>query len=148
MRRLLYIVIILSLYSCTENRLNVYNETVDGADRIVINFAGQKDSIIRDTGKLLLNLKGILKRGVKPTAVKETKPACQLYLYKEGRRTGLLSVSEKWDYVIVDLGEVNFGFPMTYGIGMALGDMAPRSTAANMGGCCATQLPISKDSED
>lgn len=123
--RCLYIIIsIFLLTSCADRTVKQYELLVDRADRFVLSKREQKDSIVISDAPQLRNMKEILKRNIKQQSPRKIIVDWTIALYLEEKRIGLLMVSygEK-PYVNFRSDSLNFTFPLTYGIGMALSEL-------------------------
>lgn len=123
---LIFIPFLLLLSSCSgDKRLHNYNQIVDSADKIVI-YARHADTFAItntiDSLEYLQNLKNILKRNIIPEAQRKFIARHRIEIYSHEKLLGVLLISENKDDPFVNFtnDSFEFGFRLTYGIGMSL----------------------------
>ena len=129
MRRLIFLIVIILLYSCKDKTVKNYERLVEKADKIVITERDHDDTIIVKSAIVLQNLKDILKRNIKPETPRKFIIDKSINLYAGDRKLGLLMVGygEK-PYINFRSDSLCFTFPLTYGIGMALDELSSENS--------------------
>ncbi|MBX3240820.1 MAG: hypothetical protein KIT80_22985 [Chitinophagaceae bacterium] len=121
--------LILLLSSCANKTVRNYEQLVDRADKIVIGRLGQYDSIVITNAAVLQNMKDILKRNIKQESPRKFIADQSMTLYVANKQIGTLLVSkDDKPYVNFRSDSLNFTFPLTYGIGMFLGELTSENS--------------------
>jgi hypothetical protein len=120
MRQLIGLIFILTINSCSKiNSLETYNKIIDSADKI--RQLEQVDNEWRVTREVaakedLQTLKDVLKRNIKLESKKELTPDNKFEIIKGDKVLGRVLILHPFANFISD--ELEFGFRLTYGIGM------------------------------
>ena len=127
MKPIVFITILLSLYSCKDKRVAHYERLVDAADRIVIRNQETIDSLVIAASPELNNVKAILKRNIRPQSPVKFFPKRSIVLYSQTQQIGMLLISlGETPSVNFRSDSLNITFPLTYGIGRMLEYAAPQ----------------------
>ena len=120
MRQIIGLTIILTLSCCArDNRLEVYNQIVDSADKIKISKLVDNDWKLESevAGKEKLQfLKDVLKRNINPETQRKFKADKKFEIVKDDKVVGQLLILHP--FVNFTSDNLGFGFRLTYGIGM------------------------------
>ncbi len=114
---------LLTITSCSQSKIDQYNEIIDRTSRIEINYKNLNKKLELDT-KQVENFKRILKRNIDPTIQEKFIADIQIDLYDKEGRIGHLMITEFNSKPFVNFGsdDLNFGYPLTYGIGQYLNE--------------------------
>ncbi len=120
-------VIILILFfaaSCNDNKLQNYERIVNSADKFEIHYKNT-GRIITIPDSLKSNIKNILTRDIKPESQRKFINDVSIQLYKGGIKSGTLMITNNATKPFVNFksDSLNFGFRLTYGIGMTIGEL-------------------------
>ena len=120
----LLFIITLTLTACSQSKIDKYNSIVDRTTRIEINFKNP-DSIIELDNNQVEVFKDILKRNIEPAIQRKFVADLQIDLYDNDRRLGFLMITDNDPKPFVNFGSdsLNFGFQLTYGIGMYINEI-------------------------
>jgi hypothetical protein len=124
MKRLFQILILLSLFSCIDRRISEYQTILSQVDNIQIEYKPLNKTAELNSGNVKM-LKEILTRNIRPTIQRKFKSDTQVNLYSNGEKIGFLMINNDPDLPFVNFcsDKLNFGFQLTYGIGMYLDDI-------------------------
>ncbi len=114
-------IVFLSLTACSQPKIDKYNSIIDRTTRIEITFKDSARKIELDKKQVEM-FKDILKRNIEPEIQRKFIADAQVNLYENDGRIGFLMLTDNETKPFVNFGSenLNFGFPMTYGIGMYL----------------------------
>jgi hypothetical protein len=124
MKRLFQILTLLFLFSCTDSRTSDYETIINQVDNIKIEFKSLNKTVELNKEYIPM-FKEILIRDIKPTVQQKFKSDTQVDLYSDGQKVGFLMINNNPDKPFVNFGsdKLNFGFGLTYGIGMYLDEI-------------------------
>ncbi len=123
MKTVVIIIWIFTLTSC-HGKLDQYQEIIDSIDRIDIHYRKiAKDMTL--SSQQMSTFKQMLAGSIKPDLQKKFQSDAIVYLYVDDKRTAFLQVnlSAKDSFVNFHSDDLHFGFPLTYGLGMFLGEL-------------------------
>ena len=117
-------VIILILFfaaSCNDTKLQNYTRIVNSADKFEVHFKNTS-KIITIPDSLETNIKDIFTRNIKPELQRNFINDVSIQLYRGGIKiaTLLITTNVTKPFVNFKSDSLNFGFPLTYGIGMTI----------------------------
>jgi hypothetical protein len=116
------------LTACNE-KLDQYQEIIDRIDRIDIHYKDiNKDTSL--SSQQMSTFKKMLVRNIKPNLQTKFNSDIIVHLYLEDKRIAFLQVhiSERNPFVNFNSDELNFGFPLTYGLGMFLVELKNKNS--------------------
>ncbi len=120
MVRFLLIIIVVALTSCGKAKLRNYESIVQTANRFEIVYASHSETVSEQE---VVHFKDILISDVKPEMKRKFITDVRVDIYKGYIRTGSLTMSlnRANGFVNFNSDSLNFGFPMTYRMGMYIG---------------------------
>ncbi|MGK7391078.1 MAG: hypothetical protein ACNS60_12035 [Candidatus Cyclobacteriaceae bacterium M2_1C_046] len=118
-----YILLGLVLISCSNNdKLEQYRKIVNSAEVIEIIY-NSSERTIQISDEQIGNFKNILLRNIKPEYQSKFMADVIINFYNNSEQIGFLTISRENSTVNYNSDDTNFGFDLTYGIGMYLNDL-------------------------
>jgi len=116
-------IVLLSLTACSQPKIDKYNSIIDRTTRIEITFKDSARKVEFDKKQVEI-FKDILKRNIEPEIQRKFIADAQIDLYEKDGRIGFLMITDNETKPFVNFGSdnLNFGFHLTYGIGMYLNE--------------------------
>lgn len=125
MVRLFIILILIAHTSCKNSKLQQYESIVKEADKFEIHYktTGKTVSIPKEE---INNFKDILTRNIKPELQHKFINDIQVDISKNNKRTAFLRIATGGTNPFVNFNSngLNFGFRLTYRIGMTIDDIS------------------------
>jgi hypothetical protein len=119
-QKIFYTIIFISLIGGCTGQLNQYYNIVDRVDKVIITY--KKTDLKKVLTKVETEtFKNYLKRNIKPELQREFTNDVLVELYVDTTRVAFLRIYlgiKSPGFVNFDSDNLNFGFPLTYGIGM------------------------------
>ena len=124
MKQLFYISTFLFLSSCTDRRTSDYETIINKVDNIKIEFKSLNKTVELNKEYVPM-FKEILTRNIEPTVQQKFISDTQVDFYSHGQKVGFLMINNNPEMSFVNFGsdKLNFGFGLTYGIGMYLDEI-------------------------
>ncbi len=117
------LIVFLILTACSKSKIDKYNSIIEQTTRIEITFKDSERKINLDK-KQVETLKEILKRNIEPKIQRKFIAQTQIDLFENNSHIGFLMISDKENIQFINFSSdnLNFGFQLTYGIGMYLNE--------------------------
>jgi hypothetical protein len=124
MARFLLFITIITLTSCSTEKLKRYQSIVRDADRFEIYYKATNKTIAVPE-RMNANFKDILTRNVNPETQRKFINDVKIDIYKGNKQTGFLMIinGDKSPFVNFNSDKLNFGFRLTYGIGQTIDNL-------------------------
>lgn len=116
-------IVYLSFTACSQSKIDKYNSIIDRVTRIEIIFKDSERKVELDKKQVEI-FKDILKRNIESEIQRKFIANIQIDLYENESRIGFLMITDNENNPFVNFGsdKLNFGFHLTYGIGMYLNE--------------------------
>ncbi len=120
----LFIMILIALISCKNQNFQKYKSIVQKADKFEIYYKSVNKTV-RIPEQDIDKFKDILTRNVKPELQRKFINKVRVDFYKNGNRIAFLMINNgnPSPFVNFNSDNLNFGFRLTYGIGMTIDNL-------------------------